>query len=393
VVDGGSALEGAVPEQLLADALEALEFAVCIADARLDDLPVVWANPAFERTTGYPVRDVLGRNCRFLHEGLPPQPELDVVRSALARQQAVTVVLTNRRADGETFLNELSLTPLHDDTGEVTHVLAVQRDVTAEVDAAEKAGRLGEEQAELTYSLQRHLVPHKLPEVPGLDVAVRYSPGAASADGTTVSGDFYDLFASSTTVGGAATWHAAIGDVAGRGPAAASYTGTVRNLLKGIALREGSPAHALELLNAALLDELGDRFVTVALAQLQVRQDRVRATVALGRHPPPVLVHDGEARLVGEPGDLLGVLPGAAASDSRVSLHGGDTLLMYTDGITEAGPADDLFGDERLLQAAEDSVGSADDVVDGVLSAVQRHDGGTDDDSALLALRVVPPEA
>jgi hypothetical protein len=90
---------------------------------------------------------------------------------------------------------------------------------------------------------------------------------------------------------------------------------------KGIGLSQGSPAHALELLNSALLDELGDRFVTVALAQLQVREHSVRARLALGGHPQPVLLHDGEARLVGTPGELLGVLPDVRATDERLLLR------------------------------------------------------------------------
>jgi sigma-B regulation protein RsbU (phosphoserine phosphatase) len=365
---------------VLADALEALEVSVCLADARLPDVPLVWANAAFERLTGYQVHEVLGRNCRFLQEGLPPQPGLDTVRRALASATPVTVVLTNRRADGSLFSNELSITPLHDDGGTLTHFLAVQRDVTPQVDAAAQVDRL-------SRSMQGDLAPKKLPEVQGLDVAVRYQPGNSSGDGAAVSGDFYDMYAATGGVGEAATWNVAMGDVAGRGAGAAAYTATVRNLLEGIGLSEGSPAQALQLLNSALLDELGDRFVTVALAQLQVRQDAVRATLALGGHPQPVLVSDGEASLVGTPGDLLGALPDATATDERLRLAPGDALLLYTDGITEAGPADDQFGDERLLQAAQDSAGDAGDLVDGVLHAVRQHERATDDDSARLAVR------
>jgi PAS domain S-box-containing protein len=369
--------DGMLPEDLLAEALELLDVSVSIADARLPDLPLVWVNPAFERCTGYPAEQVLGRNCRFLQDGLPPQPELDVLRAALKADQPVSVVLRNRRADGSDFWNSLALTPLHGDDGQVTHFLALQRDVTADVDERHRA-------AELSQELQGTLVPPKLPDVPGLDVAVSYSP----ADESPVSGDFYDLYATSSAIGAAATWTAAIGDVAGKGIGAAAYTATVRNLLKGISLNGGSPAQALSLLNSALLDELGDRFVTVALAQLQVRRDAVRATVALGGHPEPVLVRDGSAALVGVPGDLLGVLPEVSATDQAVRLQPGDALLLYTDGITESGPADDQFGQERLLEAAEQDAASATTIVESVLEAVQQHDGRAQDDAALLAVRV-----
>jgi PAS domain S-box-containing protein len=94
---------GMPPEELLAEALELLEVSVSIADARLDDLPLVWVNTAFEQTTGYLAEQVLGRNCRFLQDGLPPQPGLDVLRAALAAQEPAAVVLRNRRADGSDF--------------------------------------------------------------------------------------------------------------------------------------------------------------------------------------------------------------------------------------------------------------------------------------------------
>ncbi len=370
------------PEELLATALEDLGVAVCISDARLPDLPLVWVNRAFTATTGYAADDVLGRNCRFLQDGLPPQPQVDEVRAALAAEQPVVVVMANRRADGVVFQNELTLTPLHDDAGTLTHYLALQRDVTAQV-------RAEAEQADLARTLQSGLVPPKLPDVPGLDVAVRYEPGSRTADGGAVSGDFYDLYATSGAVGAAATWNAAIGDVAGRGPGAAAYTATVRNLLKGLGLGQGSPSRALRLLNSALHDELGDRFVTVALAQLQVRSDRVRATVALGGHPQPVAVRDGEAALVGEPGTLIGLLPEAVATDVVVPLQQGDALLLYTDGLTEAGPAGDQFGEDRLLEVAAGAAGgSAAATADAVLDAVRQHDSGVEDDAALLVLRV-----
>jgi len=372
---------------LLAEALEQLDVSVCLADARLPDLPLVWANPAFERLTGYPVADVVGRNCRFLQDGLPQQPALADLRAALLARSPVTVVLTNVRADGTPFRNQLAVTPLHDDEGVLTHFLALQIDVTEQVDAAARAGRF---EAEAGQALQAGLVPKTLPDVPGLDVAVRFMPGATGDDGAAVSGDFYDLYAATGSVGAAATWNVAIGDVEGRGPGAAAYTATVRTVLKGIGLSQGSPAHSLELLNRALLDELGDRFVTVALAQLQVRSGSVRATLALAGHPQPVLVRGGEAQLVGTPGDLLGVLPAISATDERVRLEPGDALLLYTDGITEAGPASDQFGDARLLEAAEQHAQDADGLVDGVLQAVRQHDGSADDDSALIAVRVKP---
>lgn len=377
------ALTPYVAQDLLASALEALQVSVCIADARLPDQPLVWVNAAFERATGYPAGDVIGRNCRFLQDGLPRQPQVGRLREAIAARTPVALVLDNRRADGTVFADELTVTPLHDDAGTLTHYVALQRNVTAEQ-------RSQRNEQSLARTLQGDLVPSRLPDAPGLEVAVRYQPGATSESGAAVSGDFYDLYATVGSVGAAATWNAAIGDVAGRGVGAAAYTATVRNVLKGIGLAQGSPAAALRLLNSALQDELGDRFVTVALAQLQVRQDRVRATVALGGHPQPVAVRGGQASLVGRPGDLLGALPDAQTSDERLDLAPGDMLVLYTDGITEAGPAADQFGEDRLLEVAREVAdGTAQQAADAVAAAVAEHSGGqSEDDAALLVIRV-----
>lgn len=382
-------------DDLLSRALEELEVSVCIADARLPDRPLVYVNGAFERMTGWRSGEVLGRNCRFLQEGLPPQPEVLQLRAALDAAEPVQVVLRNRRRDGTPFANRLSITPLHDDDGVLTHFLALQRDVTAEVETAASLAAVSQENVQMAQDLQASLVPPQLPDAPGLDVAVRYTAAGPDWADTPVSGDFYDLYATASDVGGAPTWNAAIGDVTGRGAGAAAYTATVRNLLKGLALRPGSPAEALGLLNEALLDQLGDRFVTVALAQLQVRRSRVSATLALAGHPQPLVVVDGAASFVGEPGDLLGVLPGAAATDERVQLHDGDALVLYTDGITEAGPADDQFGPERLQQAASGlgPQATARDIADAVIEAVDAHEPHRDDDAALLVVRADLREA
>jgi phosphoserine phosphatase RsbU/P len=113
-------------------ALAASAEGITIADARLPDQPLIYANAGFERLTGYSVAEVLGRNCRFLQGSATDLATVDELRTAIGQQREVTVQLLNYRKDGTPFWNRLSITPVHDSSGEVTHFIGVHSDVTAE---------------------------------------------------------------------------------------------------------------------------------------------------------------------------------------------------------------------------------------------------------------------
>ncbi|MGQ3054396.1 MAG: EAL domain-containing protein [Roseateles sp.] len=110
--------------------MEASVHGIVIADASDPRLPLIYANPAFERITGYGRGEALGRNCRFLQGGERDQAELQTLRQALARAEPVSVVLQNVRRDGTPFWNELSVSPVRNAAGEVTHFLGIQVDIT-----------------------------------------------------------------------------------------------------------------------------------------------------------------------------------------------------------------------------------------------------------------------
>ncbi len=111
-------------------AIEASADGVLIADARAPDLPIVYANPAIERVTGYAVHELIGRNCRFLQGEERDQPELDRIREAVHNKQPGDAIIRNFRKDGSLFWNELHVAPVRDNAGEVTHFVGIQKDVT-----------------------------------------------------------------------------------------------------------------------------------------------------------------------------------------------------------------------------------------------------------------------
>lgn len=125
----------------LAAAFGEIECGVTIADPSLEDTPLVYANAAFERMTGYSRAELLGRNCRFLQGDLRDQPGLRIIRNALARGTDCTVELSNVRRNGEPFQNRLKLRAIRTHDGTLSHIIGIQLDISKEYSALESLGR------------------------------------------------------------------------------------------------------------------------------------------------------------------------------------------------------------------------------------------------------------
>src|ERR687897_2993027 len=123
--------------RLLERAVTASTNSIVISDPNQHDDPLVYVNPAFERTTGYAAEEVLGRNCRFLQGDDRDQPALEELRTAIYEERHCTVVLRNYRKDGTLFWNELSVYPVRNEKGHMTNFVGVQNDVTERIRAEE----------------------------------------------------------------------------------------------------------------------------------------------------------------------------------------------------------------------------------------------------------------
>jgi diguanylate cyclase (GGDEF)-like protein/PAS domain S-box-containing protein len=122
-----------IPSDLLIKAINESHDGITIADARKKGHPVIYANQGFEQITGYKAEEVLGRGCAFLQGGDTAQPEIAVMRAALANGEGCTVTLRNYRKDGTMFWNELSISPVHNEEGVLTHYIGIQKDETARI--------------------------------------------------------------------------------------------------------------------------------------------------------------------------------------------------------------------------------------------------------------------
>jgi PAS domain S-box-containing protein len=242
--------------------------------------------------------------------------------------------------------------------------------------------RLFAERSYIAKTLQQGLLPAALPEIPRVELAVSYRAGTLETD---VGGDFYDVFAAGDS------WLFVTGDVVGKGAKAAAITGLARHTLRAAAQYERSPADMLRVLNRAMLDQFTDdeQFCTVAVVQLQ--GDRLR--VACGGHPLPLLLRrGGGVEAVGASGALIGVLEDPPLHDGTATFAAGDTVVLYTDGVTDAHGAHGRFGTERLAAVVAMLVGVPPaQVVDRIDRAVGAYRAGDPtDDSAIVAFRRSP---
>ncbi|MET9471718.1 PP2C family protein-serine/threonine phosphatase [Streptomyces sp. NPDC002917] len=260
--------------------------------------------------------------------------------------------------------------------------------------ARQEAEREREHLKRLNATLQKTLLPPALANVPGLNVAAHYH--IASAD--EVGGDFYDLFPLA-----AGTWGLFLGDVCGKGAAAAAVTSLARYTLRAAAVYDPDPAAVLGNLNTVLNHEYSGtdpRFCTVIFGLLTPYGDQggFRVTLASGGHPPALLMRaDGTADYLPTPGgQLIGVLPDAHIATTTIRLNPGDTLLLHTDGLTEAHTAStgatDRYGDEALLDFARTlAPTTATDTIVAIRDLLDTFGTGVDDDTAVLAIHVPRP--
>lgn len=240
----------------------------------------------------------------------------------------------------------------------------------------------------LVTELQRSLLPVELATPARMRTAAYYR--MASPD--EVGGDFYDLFPL-----GDDRWGFFLGDVSGKGVEAAAVTALARYTLRAAAVYNPEPAVVLSNLNTVLYQEYlagGTRYCTVLFGILEAGDDvGRRVTMVGGGHPYPLLLradgHVGYEPTAGGP--IVGVMPVAEFAATRITLAPGDTLFMYTDGLTDARVDDSggRYGPEALLEHIRTlSPASASDLVAATSRLLDTFGNGLDDDAAILALTV-----
>ena len=261
--------------------------------------------------------------------------------------------------------------------------VAVLEDVARRAALAIDNARIHDERRQVAHSLQKSLLPPTLPVVDGIGFAAEYVP---TGDDAEVGGDFYDVLALPD-----GRWLVVVGDVSGKGVQAAAVTGLVRDVIRVLA-GDGKPLpEVLAKLNQTLCERGSGRYCTLALAAVRPGAEGVLdVSLHLAGHDRPVLVHgDGGASFVGTGGTALGLLDAIASPSVELPLTPGDALVFYTDGVTERRRGRELFGTERLRDAAAPLAGYSADVMAARLrsTAIGFSVESPRDDIAILVLR------
>jgi serine phosphatase RsbU (regulator of sigma subunit)/CHASE3 domain sensor protein len=301
--------------------------------------------------------------------------------AGVARRSLVARVVVARRGRNWRREDVAELTGLVGRLALALHARALQ----AHTEALYRAS----EQTALT--LQRSLLPARIPDIPSCELAIRFTP---AGDGELVGGDFYDVFAV-----GSDRWALAIGDVCGKGAGAATVTAMARWTLRSLAGTVRAPSEVMQAVNDAMLRQnLDGRFITLAYALLEARDGEARVTLACAGHPPAIRVSpSGEATGVPAFGDLLGVWRDIRLEEAELRLKPGEGLVLYTDGVTDNAPARPprlaAPGVARSpVEALRNLTGerSAGALADALQHEAERWSGVTRDDVAIVALRFLP---
>jgi integral membrane sensor domain MASE1/anti-sigma regulatory factor (Ser/Thr protein kinase) len=240
--------------------------------------------------------------------------------------------------------------------------------------------RKAEREHRIAETLQRGLLPDRLPEVPGIGLAARYVPAGAEM---AVGGDWYDVVElPSGRIG------LAIGDVAGHGPRAASTMGQLRMALRAYALEEPSPAEVVRRLDRLVSRLLMSEIVTLVYLVLDLDSGMVQ--FANAGHPPPLVVRAGDqiSFLEDGLGPPLGCDDPGLPAEARFRLVPGSTLLLFTDGLVERRGTSIDEGLQRLATVAMDCGQDIEAFCDQLLCSMVEDD--TADDVALLVIRPLP---
>jgi PAS domain S-box-containing protein len=334
----------------------------------------------------HPVAGVL-RTCRsillpvmeasFQREIAEGTEHYELMRS-LRYQSAIVVPLVARRH----VLGTMSLLRMEDAAPFDRDDLVLAEDLARRAALAVDNARMFESTRRLARTLQASLLPRGFPEIPGVRIAGGYR---AAAQGQEVGGDFYDAFPVAPN-----RWGIAIGDVCGKGAEAAALTARTRYTIRALADRDA--AGVLRQLNESVMRDrelLADPLLSVVFAAASIRDGGVALEVAAAGHPRPLVLRaGGEVEPVAVSGVLVGVNPEARYQAVDVWLGEGDTLVLYTDGLTDAHAPRRMLSEADVIELVERGRGMSAVALAQFLETSAAGDAAARDDIALLVMAV-----
>ena len=296
---------------------------------------IEYVNPAFEETTGYSAIEALGQTPRLLKSGLHDEKFYKALWALLLAGKPFRGIIINRKKPGQLYWTAQTISSMKDENGEITHFVSVLKDVT----------ELRKQQEQEFYLQIAHEVQQRLnttvASLPGFDIAGTISSAMLTG------GDYFDFIVQPD-----GCLCIAIGDVSGHGFGAALVMAETRAFVRAYATLESDVGAVLSRVNDALVKDLdGSQYVTLLLARLDPR-NRWLEYASAGHIPFYLLRPSGEIRHVMEStGPPLGLFAGRQfCSRPAIPLEDGETLVLFTDGVTEATNNNEAqFGADKAL--------------------------------------------
>ncbi|MGW3932613.1 SpoIIE family protein phosphatase [Streptomyces microflavus] len=272
------------------------------------------------------------------------------------------------------------------------HTVALAEELTTRAALAARNARQYTHRAALARDLQAGLLLPDLPQVPGTEVATYYHP---AGEGLDIGGDFYDVFPLEE-----GRWGFMLGDVCGRGAMAATTTALVRHTARAVAPLLPDAKAVVEAINKALVNRPsshGTGFVTLVYGQLTPTHNGLDIELVRAGHTLPLHLDTSHTvHPIDTPGALIGISPRTHLTPRNLHLDPHESLVLYTDGTTEARQHNELFGEERLTAALANTPPrpAAQHLIDAITQAVDTFTGGhdIDDDQAILVLTATAPD-
>lgn len=369
---------------------------ITIADMRLPNQPLIYINEGFERLTGYSAKSMVGKNCRFLQgEGTDPET-VQEIRVALASGNECTVEILNHTKDGEPFWNRLSLTPVKDSSGEVTHFIGVQSDITKRKNA-EEALREANHQLEMVNrrmtrnleaaaAIQISLLPGKKPQSDKFNFSWVCQPC------DELGGDTFNFFPIDEN-----RFAVYMVDVSGHGVRASLLSVTLshwflRLFQDNSEARSFLPTDVAEELNQQFQMNMENlQYFTMCYGIIDAKSREFRFVTAGN---PPIVVARGDSTIevLKIEGFPVGIVETPEYSENVIKLNSNERVFLYTDGLTEAeDKKENPYGIAKLADTILDNENnSLDDCVDSIIKSVNNWDSsrGLEDDVSILAFEL-----
>lgn len=316
----------------------------------------------------------------------PVEAEKTPLARSLRGEICTNVILRCRTASDNSYVTlSINSAPFRDKDGEITGVVAAILDTTEQQKAQEQIEKNYLREHAIATKLQESFMARDLPDIEGFEFSQAYHP---AKDAAMVGGDFYDIFCL-----GDGKYAIVIADVAGKGLKSAVYTAMTKFILRAYALEENSPDMVLGRLNDALFSYIPvEIFVTLVYGIIDTKTGIF--TYANAGHEQPILYRadTGKAATLDVTGRALALIKGSTYSTRSLIINSNDILVLYTDGITDAGSGINRLGQERVMEVLESKASfPMDDLANSIMSAAREFAGGIlADDAALFVIKALP---